>query len=186
LGYAKIILLSSTSPLLIIAIYNLHTNSGNLPYKDEEILSFLALHIAKARRSRWGIIIGGDLNSRLEDEDLDSDNQSAARRRDNACMTFLTARILSMTGFAPTQTTQATRTTHQAQSQYRALTMSTVRTTFLITSAQSTCSEHRNSALTTSLLESIHALNHRSTKICAKNKQPQRKTQEKESLLFQC
>jgi Endonuclease/Exonuclease/phosphatase family len=51
--------------------------------------SFLALHIAKARRSRWRVIIGGDFNSRPEDEDLDSDNQTAARRRDNALHNFL-------------------------------------------------------------------------------------------------
>jgi hypothetical protein len=60
-----------------------------LLYKDEEMLSFLALHIAKARHSRWRVIIGGDLNSRLEDEDLDCDNQSAAQRRDNALHNFL-------------------------------------------------------------------------------------------------
>jgi exonuclease III len=89
LGYAKIILLASTSPLLIIAIYKPYTNSGNLLYKDEKMSSFLALHIAKARRSRWRVIIGGDFNSRPEDEDLDSDNQSPARRRDNALHNFL-------------------------------------------------------------------------------------------------
>jgi exonuclease III len=94
LGYAKIILLSSTSPLLIIAIYKPHTNSGNLLYKDKEMSSFLALHMAKASRSRWRVIIGGDLNSRPEEKDLDCDNQSAARRRGNALHNFLSCQGL--------------------------------------------------------------------------------------------
>jgi hypothetical protein len=63
LGYAKVILSLSTSPLLIIVIYKQYTNSENLTYKDKEMLPSLEIHNEKARRSRWRIFIGGDFNS---------------------------------------------------------------------------------------------------------------------------
>jgi hypothetical protein len=79
LGYAKAMLQSSNLPLLIISAYKSHSNSNNPLNKDKDMAIFLAVHIAKARRSQWRTIIGRDLNLYPEDRDLSSETQSATR-----------------------------------------------------------------------------------------------------------
>jgi hypothetical protein len=59
LGYAKVMLLSSDWSLLCISTYQPITYSNNPLYKEEDIASFLAVHIAKAKCSQWWMIISG-------------------------------------------------------------------------------------------------------------------------------